>query len=506
MEGHIINLHPALPGKFPGAHAIEDALHSEEKQTGCMVHTVVPKIDTGKIIYQSEVPILIDDTLESLKARIQIVEKSVLILAIIKQLSVISDQHHNVIRLIAKGKVRDIYDVGSDVLLMDATNRLSSFDQNLCEIPQKGCVLNALSAWWFKQTQHIVPNHLLHTESETGLSFVKKCKVFPIEFVVRGFITGSTNTSMWTLYDQGTREFGDTTVPDGYVKHQRLPFPILTPTSKSTIHDEPMCKELICDIFQLMTEPQYEECKRIALELFSFGQLVAQQKGLLLVDTKYEFGTDPITGDIILVDEIHTCDCSRFWDAATYEGRFEMGQEPIRFDKDVIREWVKERCDPYVAEPIPEIPLSLIDETSNKYIEFYRKLTGSFFMPGFPTNDIILLAARDNYFGCIHSPQIICFGDLSDTFTKKIRNSGAHLSIYREPFSSTISEIEYLIGIIRRKKLTTSDGIFIITPDYENMELVRTLICSSDTKYPVIQLKDYSTNEIKNILRLFKIN
>jgi hypothetical protein len=165
-----------------------------------MVHTVVSKIDTGETIQTQCVPILPGDDLKSLKARIQAVEKSVLIIGIIKQLQNFKDEHHAVITLIAKGKVRDVYDLGSNVLLMDATDRLSSFDRNLCEIPQKGCVLNSLSAWWFKKTQHIVPNHLLHAETESGISFVKKCKIFPVEFVVRGFITGSTNTSMWTLY------------------------------------------------------------------------------------------------------------------------------------------------------------------------------------------------------------------------------------------------------------------------------------------------------------------
>lgn len=198
----VINLHPALPGKFPGAHAIEDAMLAGVEKSGCMVHTVVPDVDAGRVIEVTEVPVSRRDTVETLRQRIQFVEKSCLILGIIKQMRVL-EKEPNHITLISTGKVRNVYDIDlGAVLLMDATNRLSSFDQNLCEIPQKGCIINRLSAWWFQKTRHIVPNHLLHTDPDSGISFVRKCKVFPIEFVVRGYITGSTNTSMWTLYGE----------------------------------------------------------------------------------------------------------------------------------------------------------------------------------------------------------------------------------------------------------------------------------------------------------------
>lgn len=209
-----------------------------------------------------------------------------------------------------------------------------------------------------------------------------------------------------------------------------------------------------------------------------------------------------MTGEIILVDEIHTCDCSRFWDAPSYEERFEAGQEPIRFDKDIIREWVKARCDPYGVDPIPEIPEDLIQQTSKKYQEFYGQLTGVSFMPGFPTNNIMLLSSRDNYFECIHSPQVICFGDIPNSFTERIQNLGAYLTIYRDLAPVTMRDVDKIMSVIRIKDFTTSNGIFLIAPNYEHDVLVSNLI--SETKYPVIHMKDYSENEVKNTLKILK--
>jgi phosphoribosylaminoimidazole-succinocarboxamide synthase len=297
----VINLHPALPGQFPGLNAIERAFQAKVEQTGVMCHTVIEEVDAGTVLYSMPVPVLPNDTLETLTARVKLLEKTVLImglLKVVKELNVEpppSGSVHIIKSLIRKGKVRDVYALtfeGSSepqALMMVATDRFSCFDRNVCEIPQKGNVLNRLSAWWFKQTKHIVHNHLYHSDNDLPISFVRPCRVFPVEFVVRGFITGSTNTSMWTLYQSGVRSFGpiDATLSDDLPplkKNQRLPRFFVTPTTKSDTHDEPITT--LFQLHDLMTVEQFKECHSIALKLFDFGQKVALSRGLILVDTK----------------------------------------------------------------------------------------------------------------------------------------------------------------------------------------------------------------------------
>ena len=215
------------------------------------------------------------------------------------------------------GKVRDQYDLGDKIVLI-TTDRQSAFDRVLASIPFKGQVLNQTSVWWFNQTKNIIPNHLIKTP-DPNVIIAKKCSVFPIEFVVRGYITGSTNTSLWTVYNSGDREYCGNTLPEGLIKNQKLKNNMLTPTTKDVHHDRPISPDEIVSE-GLMDLEDWEYCSSVALELFSFGQHQAAKHGLILVDTKYEMGRDE-DGNILLIDEIHTRDSSRYWINESYEKR-----------------------------------------------------------------------------------------------------------------------------------------------------------------------------------------
>ncbi len=274
-----------------------------------------------------------------------------------------------------RGKVRDRYDCG-DSLLLVTTDRLSAFDRSIASIPFKGQALNRTSAWWFDKTKHIVDNHLL-TVPEPNQMQVKKCQVFPIEVVVRGYMTGTTSTSIWHLYQQGERTFFDTTLPSGLKKNTPLPHAILTPSTKAEDHDEPLTQQGLSQL-DSVTNEQWTFIAESALALFAFGQQVASQSGLILVDTKYEFGLDE-QGNILLVDECHTPDSSRYWLAETYQQRLANNQEPDNFDKEMLRLWYREHCDPYHDKVLPEAPQDLVIKLSQRYIEIFERLTGEVF-------------------------------------------------------------------------------------------------------------------------------
>jgi phosphoribosylaminoimidazole-succinocarboxamide synthase len=274
------------------------------------------------------------------------------------------------------GKVRDVYVFEKEVLLI-STDRQSAFDRALASIPYKSQVLTLTSLWWFNATKHIVPNHLLGSPHPSAMR-CKKCKVFPVEFVVRGYITGSTSTSMWTNYQKGIRDFCGNKLQDGWVQHQKLPHNMVTPTTKDDVHDELISgKEVVTS--GRMTQEQWDYCSQKALELFSFGQEIARKRGLILVDTKYEFGIDETTGEILLIDEIHTPDSSRYWLARSYEERMTKKESPENIDKEFLRLWFKERCDPYKDKVLPEAPLELVLELSRRYIMLYEIITGETF-------------------------------------------------------------------------------------------------------------------------------
>ncbi len=273
-----------------------------------------------------------------------------------------------------RGKVRDTYTC-DDKLVIIATDRLSAFDRMIAHIPFKGAVLTLTSMWWFQQTEDIVPNHVLAVPDINAM-IVKKCQVFPIEFVMRGYLTGSTHTSLWTQYQAGVRDVGGIRLPEGMRQHDPLPRPILTPTTKESTHDRPITPEEIM-ARGWMSAAAWEEASALAHRLFARGTALAAARGLTLVDTKYEFGRDA-AGRMLLVDEIHTPDSSRYWrsDEAAASS-VPAGHE--HFDKEMIRLWLREHCDPYADATLPSLPPQLILNMATRYIQFYEMLTGGAF-------------------------------------------------------------------------------------------------------------------------------
>lgn len=282
-----------------------------------------------------------------------------------------------------RGKVRDCYDLpdtgaGARRILI-ASDRISAFDRILAAIPWKGQVLTQLARYWFEHTADICASHVLDYP-DPNVVLGARLDILPVEVVVRGYLAGTTGTSVLTLYRQGQREMYGHRLPDGLRDNQALPAPIITPTSKEFDggHDAPLTATEIVE-GGLLAAAQWARVSEVALALFARGQAMAAERGLILVDTKYEFGTDA-AGNILIADEIHTPDSSRYWIADGYEAALEAGTRPPSFDKDVIRAWVAARCDPY-TDPIPEIPAAMIEETSRTYIAAYEAITGQGFVP-----------------------------------------------------------------------------------------------------------------------------
>ena len=278
-----------------------------------------------------------------------------------------------------RGKVRENYDLPDGRRILIATDRLSAFDRAIATIPLKGQVLTQTARYWFDRTGDICPNHVLDYP-DPNVVVAQKLGILPVEVVVRGYLAGTTGTSLLTLYKQGLRQMYGLSFPDGLGDNQALPEPVITPTSKALDggHDEPLsADEIIAK--GLLSRSDWDLVSRYALALFARGQAMARERGLILADTKYEFGRDP-QGRILLADEIHTPDSSRYWFAASYAERIARGGKPESFDKDFVRNWVAARCDPY-REPLPAIPAAMIDETSRVYVRAYEAITGETFMP-----------------------------------------------------------------------------------------------------------------------------
>jgi len=270
-----------------------------------------------------------------------------------------------------RGKVRDIYDLGDKRILI-ATDRQSAFDVNVGLIPLKGQVLNRLSAWWFGQTEDVTRNHLVEVP-DANVSVVENVEIFPVEVIVRAYITGSTETSAWVNYERGVRDFCGNRLSEGLVKNQRLPRPIVTPTTKAKHgHDEKTSAREIVDS-GWMSKEEWDWLDATALALFDKGARLAAERGLILVDTKYEFGKNK-RGERILADEVHTPDSSRYWIAESYEDRFNRGLEPESMDKEFLRLWLKERG--ITEKNVPALDKDVRVEVAEKYIAVYEKLTG----------------------------------------------------------------------------------------------------------------------------------
>jgi phosphoribosylaminoimidazole-succinocarboxamide synthase len=277
-----------------------------------------------------------------------------------------------------EGKVRDSYVAGGRRTIV-VTDRVSCFDVVVGTIPFKGQVLNQVAAFWFDRTKDIAPNHLIEVP-DPNVSVVKEVEILPIEFVYRGYLTGVSNTSIWTAYARGEREYCGHRLPDGMTKHQALPEPLLTPTTKAEHgeHDELTSREAIL-AQGTVGEELYDRAAALTARLFAEGQRFAATRGLILVDTKYELGLDA-DGGLVVADEIHTPDSSRYWYRDVYEQAMSKGQDPPALDKEYVRRWLAEQGYRGDGAP-PELPIAVRCEAARRYIEAYEQVTGLPFEP-----------------------------------------------------------------------------------------------------------------------------
>jgi len=277
-----------------------------------------------------------------------------------------------------RGKVRDVIDLGDEVALI-ATDRISAFDHVLGTVPYRGQVLNQLAAWWFERIDDLVPSHV-HSVPDPNVTIGRKCKTLPVEVVVRGRLSGSTSTSLWTKYAAGARTIYGLDFPDGMQKNDALPDAIITPTTKAEqgSHDEPITEREIIER-GLVSAQLWDQVRTTALSVFARGVEVAAAAGLVLVDTKYEFGIDA-SGALTIIDEVHTPDSSRFWRASTVENRRDAGEEPENLDKEYVR--LAYARDGYRGDgDPPPLRRELAIEAAGVYQETFAALTASTFTP-----------------------------------------------------------------------------------------------------------------------------
>lgn len=272
-----------------------------------------------------------------------------------------------------RGKVRDMYLLENHRVLI-TTDRQSAFDHVLGTIPLKGQVLNRIAQYWFEQTQDIAPNQVLSVP-DANVTIARELDILPVEVVVRKYLTGSSDTAIWTHYNSGVRHYCGHTLPDGMVKNQPFDEAIITPTTKDEVHDELISRDEI--IAQgLVPEDTWAQVEDIALALFARGEELAAKQGLILVDTKYEMGLDP-DGRITLADEIHTPDSSRFWISDTYAERHARGEEPESLDKEFLRLWLRDKG--ISDDNIPELDDEIRIQVAERYIDLFQRVTGTDF-------------------------------------------------------------------------------------------------------------------------------
>jgi phosphoribosylaminoimidazole-succinocarboxamide synthase len=278
-----------------------------------------------------------------------------------------------------EGKVRDNYTTTDGRRYIVTSDRISAFDRVLGTLPLKGQVLQSVTNFWFEQTRELVPNHLLSVP-DPNVMLVKECKPLRAEMIVRAYITGVTSTSIWTHYAKGKREFCGHQLPDGLTQHQKLPAPILTPSSKADHgdHDVSMSRRELIERGDITAE-DFDAAAEMAMQLFAFGQKHCADQGLILVDTKYEFGKD-CDGTLCVIDEIHTPDSSRYWFEESYGQRMAKGLAPESFDKEFVRRFLAEQG--FTGDgAIPVIPDDVKVEASRRYIQACETVTGSHFEP-----------------------------------------------------------------------------------------------------------------------------
>ena len=380
-----------------------------------------------------------------------------------------------------RGKVRDMLQLSDNLLALVQSNRQSAFDRHICNIPLKGHVLTKLAAWWFQriEAQKICKTHYL--THRHNIMFAKPCDVIPLEIIVRGYITGNTSTSMWTNYKNGVREYCGVTLEENYVKNQKLSSPVITPTTKGETDELISPKEIVERGY--VTQEVWDVIADTAMKLYNFGVAEAAKKGLILVDTKYEFGYDS-NGVLTLIDEVHTCDSSRYWIADSYDECFSNGEEPKKYDKDIVRYWLKQN-------PGEAIPESLVKKTSETYVAFYerlceKKLHMYTFMDVNNTNPNKWSDAeqelREHACAIFNSCIILC-GSVKDLeHCNKIASNLDQNIIYNIYVCSAHKQTEKLIALLKRVR--TNDSCVLVTVAGMSNALSGVVACN--TTLPVI--------------------
>ena len=490
----IINLHPALPGTFTGNDAVQQALDSYKRgeitHTGSMIHHVTEDVDCGSVIQTVKVAINNNDTKESLNKRIKSYERG-LVISVLQKF--VSNYNSRILERVNEpyiGKVRKVSDIGYGYLMLSASDRLSSFDRYICDIPGKGCVLNNMSKWWFKNTLHIIDNH--HVYSQGQHMIVRKTQPIKLEFVVRGYMTGSTSTSIWPMYKSGKRNMYGINFRDGYSKNEKLDQIILTPTTKG-VTDVPITGAEIVEQ-NYLTQEQYDFIARKSIELFTCGQNIASQNGLILVDTKYEFGF--LGNRIILIDELHTCDSSRYWKKDTYQQRLSEGKEPEKLDKDCIRDYIKSQCDPY-NDPIPKVPQELISKVKNVYNQYYNIFDNN----ELTTENCHEDNVHDDFFeNIINRFVIIISGSVSDrphclNIQNKLKDKGIYSVIYH---CSAHKDTKGVLNILNRYENQKRRLCYVTVAGMSN---ALSGVVSCNTQFPVVGCPPFAdkTDMIVNI-------
>lgn len=408
------------------------------------------------------------------------------------------ESHNNVV----KGKVRDVLFLNNHrLVLFEHSDRLSSYDSNICNVNGKGILLNYMSSWWMNMTKHIIPNHYIYHSGRYQLA--RKCKRIDIEVIVRGYITGSSSTSLWTLYKDNKHDVYSITLPKGLVKNQRLDSPVVTPTTKDE-HDEPLRDEQIIEK-GLLREDQWNYIKRKAVELYNYGSIISESKGLILVDTKYEFGIDEVTGEIMLIDEIHTCDSSRYWNLSSYQERFNNKQEPENFDKDHIRRYLLEVNPEFKNQPlheriIPDIPLELKEKVYQSYYDVFNMLTSIDLNT--ELNNVSMESFLDTYINNLSPLVVVLSGSVSDIEKVKKVNSelDKHGIIYHNYFHSAHKETLLVMNLIEQyNALHGKRKLVFIT--VVGMSNALGGVLAANTKFPVLNCPNFkdSTDMMVNV-------
>jgi len=494
--GRMINLHPALPNSFVGANCIRDAWEEYQRgnitETGVMTHWVSDELDRGDCIQSIRVPIHGCDTRDALKSRLNVYEQD-LLESTVKQLVELNytrDLVKDVKRLperyplLHKGKVRDIYDIGNDLLAISHSDRLSSFDRHICDVPGKGHILTESSVFWFDKIKRElgIDHHLIYAKD--NVMVVKKCRVLPIEVVIRGYITGSTQTSLWTHYKNGTRNYCGIQFPDGLVKNQKLERNVITPTTKGEVDELITAEEIVAQGY--MTQTQWNEVSEKAMRIFEYSQRYAAERGLILVDTKYEFGVDK-EGNILVIDEVNTCDSSRYWFRKTYDECMREGKEPQKYDKDVIRDYIKKTVsDPYSQTEF-HVEQEQIDKTINVYRFFFAMITGGVELCDLrytTVEDVVDRYYEDEHW-INHDTVVILSGSTTDdAHVQKLINFAKAQGIYTlSHVSSAHKNTLEVMGILDKYNSGKGRVVYITVAGRSN---ALSGVVASNTQYPTI--------------------